>query len=200
MLNAHDVLRQDEDLLRLLHYPPTYNEKTGVMNPNPLAKTKHKSEHGVTGWLDILRRRTVDGDSEEVNDDSTTKKLLEAPDEHNARVWDVVDKHIFEISKADDMENDSTCRLYLYAGKTRPVYGRNSVAVVKQEIVIDVFVHTSYNVDSRMDEIHDRLNCLMIDNGEIGMGKVDLYTAYEMNAPKEYTGYRLIYTTMRSKR
>lgn len=169
--NTHELLRTNDDLLRLLVYEPTYNPTTYKIFPHP------------------LERESI-----------ITQKAGESDDAYITRLWDIYDKHILKISKDDDMNMDSICRLYVYAGKTRPTYGVNSRAIVKQEIVIDLFVHTSYNIDSRMDEINDQLNHLMIGASGIGIGKVDIYTGYEFSAPKEYTGYRNIYEVVRSKR
>jgi len=175
MLNTHDLLRQDEDLLRLLYYDPT-NYTT---QPHPLSDELPNVLDPQVGELD------ADGDKN---------------DEYWARIWNIIDKHILLISKADDMENNRLCRLYVYAGKTRPTYGNVSAALANQEIIIDVFVHTSYNIDSRMDEINDRLNQLLVGASGIGMGKVDIYGGYEFSAPKEYTAYRNIYEIARTRK
>lgn len=89
IVSAYNKLRRDEELLRLLHYPPT-DIRPSNYNPDPLSPE-----------LDNI----VDKES--------------AGEEALVEYWDIVDRHLFRTSKSDNWETKRLCRIYLYAGKKR---------------------------------------------------------------------------------
>lgn len=152
--NIHDLLINDETLLRLLYYPPA---KLTMNRPEPLSDE-----------LDNI----LDMDMGEV--------------------WRIRDDHILESSKSDDLENKAVCRIYLYPGKIR--HSLKNKRAMKQEIVLDVFVHYSYDIDHRMMSITGRLSELLFnERARCGLGRIDYRNGYDFVAPKGYTSYRHIY-------
>lgn len=166
LTNTHKVLIEDEELLRLLAYPPQ-NLATG--QPDPLEVT------------------------------SKTPNIIDnSDDEAVKRMWEIINQHIVTSAKSDDLETGRICRIYLYAGKTRPA-PRNA-ATLFQEIVVDVFCHGDYEEDYRMESIEGRLSQLLIGQRPDGLGRFDYRTGYDFVAPKGYRAYRHIYETVRTKR
>lgn len=152
--DIHDLLINDESLLRLLYYPPA---NLTMERPEPLSDT-----------LDNILDMDI------------------------GELWKIRDDHILESSKSDDLENKAICRVYLYPGKIRPSF-RNKVAI-KQEIVLDIFIHYSYDVDHRMLLVTGRINELLFNERvRYGLGKIDYQNGYDFVAPKGYTSYRHIY-------
>lgn len=150
-INANIYLKliNDEELMRLLHYPPS------PPNPSPLSDQ----------YEDIIGSENY---------------------------WDIVDKHVLLSSKADDLEDNSLCRIYIYSGKPKRIFGNNTA--VRREIVIDVLCHQSYERDQRLEWIIDRINKNLVRrNIEGGLGKMEAYNGYDFKAPKGYIAYRLIY-------
>lgn len=149
---AYKLLRKDDELLRLLYYPP---QRT-TDDPDPLSKE-----------LDDIVGKPID------------------------EYWDIVDNHILLTSKSDDLEKNAICRIYVYTGKIKPSF-RNKLTI-KQEIVIDVFVHHMYEVDQRLEMIADQLSDVLFSSRVGGLGTVDYRDGYDFTAPKGYQAYRHIY-------
>lgn len=114
------------------------------------------------------------------------------------RMWTIINKHILNTSKSDDLETEHLARVYIYAGKARRSLGNSST--LRQEIVADVFVHSIYEEDYRMEAISDRLGQLLVHERPDGMGKIDYRDGYDFVAPKEYRAYRHIYETVRTRK
>lgn len=170
MINdTYNILNSDEQLLRLLYYPPTSMAKG---RPDPLSET-----------LDDL---VVEQD------------MTQPPTSEYLSMWEIIDQHIELTSKSDDLEDNYLCRIYLYAGKSRPSIGNKSTT--RQEVVVDIFCHNSFSVDQRMERIGDRVHQLIVRNRVTGLGRVDYSNGYDYEAPKEYRAYRHIYEVVRSKR
>lgn len=111
---------------------------------------------------------------------------------------EIVNEHIVNTVKEDDIKSIKTCMLFLHAGKTRPVFG--NYTLVKQELLIDILVHNDYQEnDFRLDDICDRLNYLLIHE-RITMGKMDITTPIPMEAPKEYYRFQMKYVYWQSKK
>lgn len=106
--------------------------------------------------------------------------------------WDILDERILTSTKSDDLEEKALCRLYVYAGKRRPAIG--NIRIVKQEIVVDVFCHMSYDKDMRLEWIADYLSsALFLKRISGGLGRLDYRTGYEFVAPTGYQAYRHVY-------
>lgn len=119
------------------------------------------------------------------------------PPHEYEKMWNIIEKHIETTSKSDDLEKDRLCRIYLYAGRVRPTIG--NYYTVKQEIIIDIFCHYTYETDQRLSQIVGRLNELLAAKRVTGLGKIDVRGGYPMSAPKEYVAYRMIFEVGRSK-
>lgn len=112
-------------------------------------------------------------------------------------MWNVIDRHVLDSSKSDDLEVNELCRIYVYLGRSR-TYPRNSL-VARQEIVFDVLCHNRYDKDSRIETISDRITKLIFNKRLSGIGKVKYKDSYNINAPKEYQAVRHLYETARAK-
>ena len=158
-LDIIKYLKSDEELLRLLYYPP--ENGNDVLDP-----------------LDASLPNIMDKDIEEKSE--------------------IVNKRIMKSAKYKDLENDSICRLYLYAGNRRPTSNYSSA---NQELVIDILCHSDFeNGDLRSLRISDRLNQLFCQERLVGIGQMDFVGARQVNAPYEYTGYQVIFTYSTFKR
>lgn len=113
-----------------------------------------------------------------------------------ADYWDIVNNRIMLAEKENDLINDPICRLYISAGRRRPVF--NNYLLATQEIVISMYVHEDYELDGRSNAISDRVSeliALEYVNGSIG--KIDFVGGNARVAPVQYRRYDLIfeYTT-----
>lgn len=112
--------------------------------------------------------------------------------------WDIVEKVIITGSKTSDIQEKGICRIYIYAGRRRPRYGNYLIA--DQEVVLDVFVHESFNKDDRLNWINDRINELIALEYIAGYGKLDYASGNSRDAPIGYSKYEHTYTFMESKK
>lgn len=112
--------------------------------------------------------------------------------------WDIVDKVIITGTKTSDIQEKGICRIYIYAGRRRPKFGNYLVA--DQEVVLDVFVHESFNKDDRLNWINDRINELIALEYIAGYGKLDYAGGDSRVAPIGYSKYEHVYTFMESKK
>jgi hypothetical protein len=62
-----------------------------------------------------------------------------------------------------------------------------------QKIVIDVLWHELFDNDLRFNSISSILDNLLVGKRITGMGKMRFYDGFQINTPKDYSGYRLIY-------
>jgi hypothetical protein len=104
--------------------------------------------------------------------------------------WQVIEDRILLNSKSDDLANEHKCRLYLYLGD-RP---SENVRMVKQEIIIDVLWHEMFDDDFRFDSITKMLNRLLINQRITGVGKMSYIEGMGIGTPKNYSGYRHIFS------
>lgn len=110
----------------------------------------------------------------------------------------IAQTHIIKTVKKDDIVAKKNCFILLHLGKRRPVF--NNYLLVRQEVLIDVVVHDSYqNSDNRLDDICDRLDDLFIHE-RFGLGKVDISTPIPFEAPRGYYRYQLKYLLWMSKK
>lgn len=148
-------LQNDEQLLRLLYYPP-----------------------------EVIR--TDDG--KYVSDvlDPALEDIVGSSKYH-----EVVNNHIIRTAKFDDITDKRTCLIFVHPGRRRPETFVSTL--VKQELLIDVLVHNSYQeYDYRMDDICDRIDYLLVGE-HVGMGSTELSNPLPMEAPKEYSRFQLRY-------
>lgn len=104
---------------------------------------------------------------------------------------EIINQRIVKSSKFKDLENESICRLYVYAGRRNP---NGNYLSANQELVIDIMCHSDFeNGDLRSLRISDRLNQLFFQSRLAGIGQMDFVGARQINAPYEYTGYQVIF-------
>jgi hypothetical protein len=119
-------LKSDEELNRLLYYPP---EDLGNAVLDPL--------------------------------DSSLPAIMSMNVEQRAGI---INKRIMKSTKYKDLEKDSICRIYVYAGRRNPNSNYQSA---------------------------DELFC---QSRLVGIGQMDFVGARQINAPYEYTGYQVAFT------
>lgn len=122
--------------------------------------------------------------------------LNEAPDPKYREMWEIIDKHILKTSKSDDLEKNKLCRVYVYLGRQKPAQRHRFIK--SQEIVFDVFCHSSYEDDLRLEKILSRIDDLISGTRVTGLGKLALSDGHGFTAPQEYVAYRAIYELGRS--
>lgn len=156
---VYTKLRNDEELMRALHYPPKDN------------KLKQ---------LDPL--------------DPTLPNLIDSKE-----YWNIVNNTIRTASKSSNIEENAMCRIYIYPGRRRPIFGNYMKAT--QEIVIDVLVHDKFTSDMRLEWINDRVNELLSLELVSGVyGKLDYVAGNNRVAPIGYSLYEHIFEYLTEKK
>lgn len=164
------ILRLDEVLLRLLWYP-SENFDEGVLHP-------------MDERLPYLIPFTDDEDKNTISEEE---------------YWNIVDTVIVSGEKAQEIEEDKLCRLYIYPGRRRPVF--RSYVMAKQEIKIDVYIHEDYSDDYRLEWINDRINELLaLERVEGAIGKLDYAAGNPRVAPMGYSKYEHMFVFGGSKK
>ena len=106
--------------------------------------------------------------------------------------WDIVEERIMLAEKVNDLEDEPICRLYITSGRRRPKFDNYLLAT--QEIVISVYVHEDFELDSRMDSISDRINELLtLESFSAMYGKLDYASGNPRVAPIQYSRFEHIY-------
>jgi hypothetical protein len=104
---------------------------------------------------------------------------------------EIINQRIMKSSKYKDLETESICRLYVYAGSRNP---NGNYLSANQELVIDIMCHSDFeNGDLRSLRLSDRLNQLFCQSRLVGIGQMDFVGARQINAPYEYSGYQVIF-------
>lgn len=106
--------------------------------------------------------------------------------------WNLVNERIVLGEKTSELLEDSLCRIYIYEGRRRPVFG--NYAHASQEVNVDVFVHESYDKDLRITRIGDRLNDLLALERIAGYGALEYKAGNPREAPTHYRRYLHQYT------
>lgn len=153
MNNIYSALIGDEELLRLLTYPPEGYDSKNNYHYDPLD-------------YDML------------------PSLV---DTENDDYWDLVDDKIKVGEKTSDLEGKALCRIYIYEGRRRPVFGNFLVA--SQEVNINIFIHEDYEKDRRIAAISDRLNELLVLTRKAGLGEIEYVSGNPRSAPTHYRAY-----------
>lgn len=130
--------------------------------------------------------------------DPLDSSLLDVKD--MADYWDIVNKRVLLAEKENDLIGDPICRLYISAGRRRPVF--NSYLLATQEIVISLYVHEDYELDMRSAWISDRINELIaLEYIEGSMNqRMEFVAGNARVAPLQYRRYDLIFEYTASKK
>ena len=117
-----------------------------------------------------------------------------------ADYWDIVNNRIMLAEKENDLLECPICRLYISAGRRRPVF--NNYLLATQEIVISMYVHEDYEMDMRSAWISDRINELIaLEYVEGAMNqRMEFVAGNARVAPIQYRRYDLIFEYTASKK
>lgn len=117
-----------------------------------------------------------------------------------ADYWDIVNNRIMLAEKENDLLEFPMCRLYISAGRRRPVF--NNYLLATQEIVISMYVHEDYEMDMRSAWISDRINELIaLEYVEGAMNqRMEFVAGNARVAPIQYRRYDLIFEYTASKK
>jgi hypothetical protein len=113
--------------------------------------------------------------------------------------WKVIDEHVKLSPKSSDLVDKDICRIYIHLGNRIP-YSSGSFKMATQEIHIDILTHESFEIDSRIARICDRINELLIHNRITGLGMVEYVRGLPHPAPQTYSGYRQTYKVGNTKK
>lgn len=115
-----------------------------------------------------------------------------------AEYWNIVNERVLLAEKENDLLG-AICRLYISAGRRRPVF--DSYLLATQEIVISMYVHEDYELDMRSAWISDRINELIaLEYIEGSIGKMDFVAGNARVAPLQYRRYDLLFEYTTSKK
>jgi hypothetical protein len=119
----------------------------------------------------------------------TLPNIMEMDEEQQ---WNIRNERIYFSSKTNDLTPDKPMtRIYVYAGNRK---ADGNYLMADQELWIDILCHNDIeNGDLRSSRIIDRLNELFVAERITGIGKMNYYRSFPINAPTEYIGYRHIY-------
>lgn len=106
-------------------------------------------------------------------------------------LWAIRDKRIMSTRKADDLEQEPLCRIYLYAGRRKPVNG--GYVYANQQIIVDILCHMDFEKDLRSMRISDRIEELLVKQRVTGISKILYVDGGQINAPEDYVGYSHIF-------
>lgn len=117
-----------------------------------------------------------------------------------ADYWDIVNNRIMLAEKENDLVNEPICRLYISAGRRRPVF--NNYLLATQEIVISMYIHEDFEMDMRSAWISDRINELIaLEYVEGAMNqRMEFVAGNARVAPIQYRRYDLIFEYTASKK
>lgn len=122
--------------------------------------------------------------------DSAKPNILDKPVDE---LWEIIDYHLVPAIRLDDLQKESVCRIFYYAG-----YGRSAkknYLFSNQEYIFDVIVHNDIQItDKRLEKICDRLNDLLFNKRIGGVGKTLFKVRQPINGvPSNYMGFKLVY-------
>ncbi|ATO29019.1 hypothetical protein ACWNPK_20440 [Bacillus atrophaeus] len=104
--------------------------------------------------------------------------------------------------KTDDLINTPICRLCIYLGNAIPKPSNQSIMLLNQDLMIDVYTHinTYEETEFRNLKITDRISSLFFNQNIAGFGvNVNYNRLLISNAPDGYLGYKMIFTFGASK-
>jgi len=114
--------------------------------------------------------------------------------------WDVVDDRIMLAEKDSDLSTKAICRIYISAGRRRPVF--DNYYLVTQEVMISVYTHETYEKDMRSAWISDRVSELLALEYIEGTlsHKMEYVGGNPRVAPVQYKKYEHIYEYVTKKK
>lgn len=111
---------------------------------------------------------------------------------NSEKQWEVIEEHIIFGEKDSDIKDSPICRIYLYTGRRRQVFGRPYYA--RQRFFINVIIHEKYSDGLRLEQITDRVNQLLLHNQITGFSNIMLEGGDPYQAPREFQTYLLSYS------
>ncbi|MFS0643677.1 hypothetical protein [Siminovitchia sp. 179-K 8D1 HS] len=132
------------------------------------------------------------------NPDPLSDQLSNLVNPESEEYWNLVDDRIMLAEKTSDLEDRPLCRLYVYAGRRRPVF--NNYQLATQEVIINVFTHEYFEKDMRSVWISDVLNEILTLKRISGFGQLEYAGGNPLVAPAGYKQYQHIYRYSDSKK
>lgn len=106
---------------------------------------------------------------------------------------------ILKTSKDVDLSAKEICRIYLYAGRRSSNNGNFLFA--DQAVIFDIVCHDIFEEgDLRSNRIADRLNELFALENVASFGKMDYLAGEPRSAPKNYIGFRHVFSIVNFKK
>ena len=132
---------------------------------------------------------------EDANDDPLDVSKPNILDMSDADKWGIINDKIVTTYKVTDLvDKDPKCRILFYPGRRS---GTGNYMMASQDIVIDVFVHMSFDiVDLRLSWICDRLSDLLFKKDVTGANKMSFREGRNVRTNKDadsYVGYEMVY-------
>lgn len=124
----------------------------------------------------------------EVNPLSKTHKDIIGSEEY----WDIVEKHLFFGEKDSDLTDEKLCRVYIYTGRGRQLFARPYYK--KQSFFINIIVHETFVDGMRLEQIHDRINYLLLHRQINGLSKITFEGSDPYQAPRQFETYLMTYS------
>lgn len=119
-------------------------------------------------------------------------------DTSSSEFWEIADKSIVLGEKTSNLENERICRLYIHEGRSRGEFFNHQL--MKQEIIIDVYIHEDFDKDLRISRINKRINTLIVLERLGGYGMLDYVAGNPREAPTHYRKFENIYRTSVNKK
>lgn len=121
--------------------------------------------------------------------DETLPNLVDTESED---YWKLVDERIVLGEKTSELLESKLCKIYIYEGRRRPIFGNYLVAT--QEVNIDIFIHETFDRDLRISRLSDRINKLIALERIAGFGKLEYKAGNPREAPTHYRRFLHQYT------
>lgn len=134
---------------------------------------------------DEIFMRLLKYQPEEITGVSPLDESLPNVVDDSEEYWDLVNERFRRGNKRTDIENDSIVIVYMYEGRARTVW--KNQYLTNQEIRFSIFIHHSFESDSRISLISDRIGRLILDrDNHIGYSPPRLLGKNPYEAPMGY--------------
>ena len=105
-------------------------------------------------------------------------------DQDSDTYWELVDERVVLGEKSSDLETKAICRVYVYEGRIREVFG--NYHFLTQEVNVDIFIHEKFDKDLRLSRIKDRVAELIALERLAGYNRLDYKAGNPREAPTHY--------------
>ncbi len=105
---------------------------------------------------------------------------------------------IRKSEKADDIIETKKTVIFVYLGKSVPVFGNRMLT--ERELIFTILSHNDFSFDYRIEEICDRLDTLFVGQRIGGIGQTRTGRSFKREAPKEYLAFEQKYIITNQQR